>query len=376
MGLVLAGIFLGYQLRRVLFRPLKGLLVLMFEQRRQVFTIRRTLVLVAILAVLVAPWTYQTRVRVDAQFAFVPTTRLEVRATESGLIEKILVREGDTVKVGQPLAILRNDELELQADVVTANIAVIDAKLAQLRQLARPEELELARRQAASARSAVKLDSYRAEQAAALESSGVGTGRDAARASGAAAVTRSMSNVAAWKLAVVQAGSRPEAIAAAESDREQLKAQLEHVQTSRDLLTLRSPIDGVVATKHLDDRISSRLARGDVLLDVVDPSSFYAEIQLDPSAPLSELEIGDRIVLAPFGTPDFEVECAVLRVRTVGNPQKRNYVVVTTEFQPPLRVVGMTGRARIYGRAHSLAYAELYLPIARVFSVELWSMVM
>jgi hypothetical protein len=34
----------------------------------------------------------------------------------------------------------------------------------------------------------------------------------------------------------------------------------------------------------------------------------------------------------------------------------------------------MVGRARLYGRRASLAYAMLYLPLERVFRVELWGM--
>ena len=55
-------------------------------------------------------------------------------------------------------------------------------------------------------------------------------------------------------------------------------------------------------------------------------------------------------------------------------PALRAALAVTTAFALPGARSGMRGRSRIYGEPHTLAYAHLYLPLRRLFSIRLWSL--
>lgn len=371
VGLVLSVVILAYLLRGTLFYPVGRLVRLAIRERRRIFTLRRTLALVAVAAALVAPWLIPTAVRVDADFVLVPRQRVEVRAQTGGFLDRVLVHEGDAVVAGQALAVLRNPDLDLALVVAEAELARVDAQLAELRRGARPEAMALARRQLAMAQATEAQHVRRADVAARLADSGLGI--DAAPVVGAAAVSRSLASAAGWQLASLEAGARPEDIAAAEAQRTRLAAQLDHARAERALLTIRSPIDGVVATKHLEDRRYARLDRGDRFAEIHDVGAFVAEVPLSASSPLGELAAGDEIVLRPVGAPGEAIHCAVARLRdTVHAPGE--IVAVTTPFATPVGRAGMVGHARLYGRRHSLAYAKLYLPLERVFRVELWSL--
>jgi hypothetical protein len=53
-----------------------------------------------------------------------------------------------------------------------------------------------------------------------------------------------------------------------------------------------------------------------------------------------------------------------------------DYVFVSQPLSVLAAHSGMTGRARIFGKKRSLAYSELYLPMARLFGVHVWSMLL
>ncbi len=75
--------------------------------RRWVYPAAATVLL---LALLFLPWTFRAR----GQFTVTAVPRVLVRAEESGVLDRLFVREGDVVAVGQPLAALWNPGLEAE----------------------------------------------------------------------------------------------------------------------------------------------------------------------------------------------------------------------------------------------------------------------
>ncbi len=378
VGLAVAIAILAYLLRSWLVLPIVRLGRLLVTERKQIFTVRRSVTMAALMTAVIVPWTIPTAVRIDAEFALAPKQRALVRALTPGFVERVLVREGETVRRGQPLAILRNIDLDAQLQVAEAELAKVDARLARLEHGARPEELALANRQLAMARAAQDRTTARSTTATKLASGGMGPAAAATSAVGAAVVDQSMTSAAQWKLAGLQAGSRAEEIAAATAERARVAGQLDHARADHELLTLRSPIDGVVATKHLEEQIYVQLARGGAFAEVVDTSELIAEIRLPSNAPLDELSVGDKIVLQPFGTPGDTIECTVARIRDVTETQpgaksseNGTLLVMSSPFRSTKAIVGMAGHARLYGNLRTLAYAHFYLPLQRVFRIKL-----
>ncbi len=259
-GLVISAFFLYKLLRSLVFEPGWQLAKLCYRKRRRVFTIKRSLVLAALAASVLVPWTCQTPVRVDATFELVPEQRAIVRVQTDGFVDRVLVHEGDHVQRGQVLAKLRTPELDHDAGA-----------------LADPS-----------------------------------------------------------------------------------------------LLTIESPIDGVIVTKRFEDSLGKYVAQGDPLLEVVDTSSFYAEIHVPADEPLDEIAAGNRVVLQSYGAPGTELGATIDHMRSVAAGNE--LVIVTTPFTAPGAVAGMEGHARMFGRTRSLAYSMLYVPFQRIVRVKLWSM--
>jgi len=139
----------------------------------------------------------------------------------------------------------------------------------------------------------------------------------------------------------------------------------------------------VVVTPRIQERVLTWLDSGAELAEVHDVSKFVAELALPPWAPLGQVARGAPIALKPYGAPGEEVDCTVMRVRDVvdgeGTGAEALYggkpvIAVTSPFALADGRSGMHGHGRVYGESRSLAYAHLYLPLRRLFSIRLWSL--
>jgi multidrug resistance efflux pump len=375
-GLLFVIVLSAYLLRNHTVRPAWDLARLLVRERRRIFTRRRTAVLAVLAAAVIGPWFVRWPVLVDAEFVVMPRQRAEVRAQSAGRVEEILVHEGDRVRRGQPLAVLHSPALSARIAVLEAEREASLHQLERVRRGARPEELALARHRLEHARAEVERSARDAQVASSLAAASLGTesSADAARASLAAGAGEA--SAVRWELSRLAAGARPEELAAAEAALAGIEAELAHLRADQVLLTLRSPIDGVVATAHLEDKLQAMLAPGDPFAEVHDLGAVFAEVSLSPGDPLAEIAPGDEVALRPHGVPGAEISARVERVRDAAQTSggEVRVVAVTSPFALDPPISGLSGHARIYGAVHSLAYAMLYLPLQRLVRIRLWSM--
>jgi len=364
--------------RKLVLRPVWSFARVVIRERRQIFTRRRTALLLALVVAVVGPWFVRWPVLVDAGFVVVPNQRADVRSQTAGRVVEILVKEGDRVRRGQPLATLRNAGLHARVEQLAAELEAASHRVAELRAGARDEEIALARSGLARARSENRLVTSNAEVATRLAEASLVPQASAEAARDLASASASASVAMQWELALLTAGTRREDITVAEAVHARIASQLAHLRAEQLLLTLRSPIDGTIVAPHLDDKLQMMLAPGDLFAEVHDTSSVIAEISLTLGDPLAEIAVGDDVELRPYGAPHGEAHARVERVREVAqastDPDSRRIVIVTSPFALQHPVSGLTGHARIYGAEHSLAYANLYLPLQRLIHVRLWSM--
>lgn len=66
-------------------------------------------------------------------YAVVDSHRKTVQHLEGGILRELLVREGDLVRAGQPLAILDTTQADAQLGQLTSQLVAVEAKLARLR---------------------------------------------------------------------------------------------------------------------------------------------------------------------------------------------------------------------------------------------------
>jgi multidrug resistance efflux pump len=254
----------------------------------------------------------------------------------AGNLKKIYVDQGSRVRAGDVLAEIENLELTNSYEDVKGALAAQKASLDLLKAGSSPEEIENARRLVETRRAELvnigRVDQERsvfrdtiAKKEAELENARVNYERtqsllkqgliaqneadrdkttfevqqkELAEANGQlrvldeqtdrnADVKRKELAQAQSALKILLAGTRKESIRETESQVNRLEEKLKILNMQLDLLSIRSPIDGVVATSYLHNRIGDFLDKGNVFCEIVSDRMMVIEI------PVPEKEIGD-----------------------------------------------------------------------------------
>lgn len=201
----------------------------------------------AIAALVVVPWDY----RVDGTGKLMPVTQREVFAPWDGQVTELLVQGGEQVEAGQPLIVLRNDEL-------SAELVKTETELQEKKKLLH----------------ALKAQYDEAEKQ--------GKTDEKLRAHGKALETQ--------------------------VEIDGLRLQLNDLKDRRERLTVRAPIAGSVTTFQVQQLLLDRpVKRGDVLLQVMDKNGEW-QLELE----IAEHRVGRILKARQTLPPDLDIEYRLL----------------------------------------------------------------
>lgn len=292
-------------------------------------------ILILLLLILLAgflPW----ELKISGDFTMLASNRVSVTPQVMGNLKKINVEQGTRVRVGDVLAEIENLELTSNYEDVKGELASQKASLDLLMAGSRPEDIEKAKRLIETKRAELtnigRVDQERSvlrdtiakkedelafaqmnyERTQSLWNQGLIARSEADRDKTAYEVQRKELSEANGQLRVLeektdrnrdvkrkelaqaqselkllQAGSRKESIRAMESQVKKLEEKLRILNRQMELLSIRSPIDGTVATSYLHNRIGDFLDKGDIFCEIVSDRVMIIEM------PVPEKEIGD-----------------------------------------------------------------------------------
>jgi HlyD family secretion protein len=206
-----------------------------------------------------------------------------VEATEAqlgfqlpGRIDSILVREGDRVRAGQPLASLDRVEATARRQQTAASLAGARAQLDELVRGSRPEEVRQARsgREAASQRlQDAQRDFDRAQE---LIRTQVVSQQTFDKAKTALDVARAQAEQAEEQVRLVVTGPRRERIEAARAQLAQAEAALRAADAALANMVIRAPFDGVVTVKNREP--GEIVAAGSAVVSLMDRDDRWVRI--------------------------------------------------------------------------------------------------
>ncbi len=179
---------------------------------------------------------------------------VEVRVSSKvgGQVERILVREGDEVKVGDTLVILDRKTLELQWRQAQAGVDLADAQYKLVLKGARAEDLQLAEegvRQAEAQFKSARDDFHRMKELFATNSISQKQFDDA---ESRYIVAQAQLNSARQNLKKLKDFARPEEIAAAKARLEQARAAAELLRKQWIDAVIVAPVSGTVTQKPVE----------------------------------------------------------------------------------------------------------------------------
>lgn len=251
---------------------------------------RRKLIVSAVIAFLAVGiagggwWWYRSSRYVSTDDARIDGTIVSVSAKIPGKVIGVLVKEGDSIHVGQVIARLDARDINAQKEKAAAALAVAQANYEKALAGSRLQEIGAAQsnldRNAAAQDDAYK-DYIRVEK---LFQDGAASASQRDHAEALYLQAKESTNSAKQNLDLTASGSREEDIRAAAAMVKQAEANLKAVSVTDEDTELISPVNGVVALKSVNP--GEVVNAGQVLFSVVDCQDVWL------NARIKETEIG------------------------------------------------------------------------------------
>jgi putative peptide zinc metalloprotease protein len=353
-----------------------------------------TTMVLLILAGGFVPW----ELKISGDFTIIAANKVSVTPQVTGNLKRIYVEQGSQVRAGQLLADLENLELSNAYEETRGELATQRASLNLLEAGARPEEIEKARRlietKQAELSSVSRVNQERAvlretvakreaelanarlnhERTQRLLAEGLIARNEADRnrtnyevqqkelseAKGRLSVLDEQTDrnrvikhkelqQAESELKILLAGTRKESIQAVESQVNKLEEKLNILGQQKEHLKIRSPINGVVATSHLHNRIGDFLDMGDMFCEVVSEGMVIVEMPV-PEKEIGDVQLGHPITIKVRGYPRRWYEARVKDIApTAAASGLERTVLVQGQLENPdgSLKAGMTGVGKI-----------------------------
>ncbi len=340
------------------------------------------------------PW----ELKISGDFTIAAFERVSVTPQVVGNLKRIYVDQGSRIRRGELLAEIENLELANNYHETKGELAAQRAALDLLIAGSRPEEIEKARRfietKRAELYNVARIDQERAvlletiakkeseltnarlnyERTQSLLQAGLIARNEADRDRTAYEVQQKELSEAKGRLRVLEeqtdrnrdikrkelaqaeselqillAGSRKESIRAVESQVIKLEEKLNILERELDLLKIRSPIDGIVATSHLKNRIGDYLDKGDVFCEIVGEGTVIIDMPI-PEKEIGDVRLGYPITIKVRGYPKHWYEAHVKSIAPVASSNgSERTVLVQGELENPDGTLreGMSGVGKI-----------------------------
>lgn len=263
---------------------------------------------------------YQVSRTYIGEIAAVRTSNLGF--SRSGEIEEVLVREGDRISAGQPLARLDICNLETQRQQLVAEKARAQAQLTELQTGARIEDINAAKAAVQDLEQQLKLQEKQRERREFLYNQGAISKEELDEYAYGEGSLQARLNQSRSNLAELENGTRPEQIAAQQATVQQLEAQIADIDVNIDKSILKAPFTGIVAQRDLDE--GTVASAGQSVIRLMESAAPEARIGM-PAKAVEKLQIGSEQTLK-LGSQTYKAKVASILPEV--NLNTRTQVVV------------------------------------------------
>lgn len=233
---------------------------------------------------------------------------IKIGSELSGKLRSVNVEEGDTVRKGQVLAVLENDDY--RAEVLSAE-AEVRAKQATLRKVingARVQERSEALSTVRAAQAVMENAKAEADRHQKLFAAGVISQEEAERYSREYDVAKAQYQESVQRHSLVDDHAREEDVAFAQADLQLAQARLEDALAKYEKTRIKSPIDGTVLRKHhrSGESVSNSSTAPDPILTIGDTKVLRVRVDVDETD-VNKVRVGTKayVTADAFGEQKF-----------------------------------------------------------------------
>jgi multidrug resistance efflux pump len=311
--------------------------------------------------------------KISNKSELLPGSQAVIRAQVAGTITQISVDEGDAVTTNQIIARLDNAGYRANLMEVDAEITKWQAELELL--LAGPldEEIKRLRQLVEKARMRASFAEKEFERIDELYTKQMVSGNEYETASEELSMRRKEIEQAESDLDVLMAGYRPEKVKAARAEIQRLEASREFLGEKITRTEITSPITGIVATRHLRDKLNEYMEIGDEICMIVNYRTLLLEMPVSEKD-VTHLQVGQRVKFRARSMPQVAFHGKVTAIADVATSNSdRKVFVMTSEVDNPGLILhpGMTGNAKVYCGKKRFIYLWTR-KIIRFIRVEFW----
>jgi HlyD family secretion protein len=224
--------------------------------------------------------------------------QVDIAPQQPARVLQMLVNEGDAVTPGDTIAILGLADAGAQVAAREARVSQAEAAVRDLKAGARPQEIGRAQSELQAAEAEATRTATELQRARALVRDTVISRRDYDAAAAAAQVAGERRDAARNALRLLQAGTRPAQIRAAEAELAQARADLAGTGSRLADLVLVSPVAGLVLTRAAEP--GEVLPAGIPAAIIGDTSRRYVRAYV-PQRLLDRLKPGVHVLVTPDG---------------------------------------------------------------------------
>ena len=282
--------------------------------------ILRLLILLVLAAAGIAGYQYVNRPPTALVLTGVVTTHdIVVGPQIGGRLDRVMVNEGDTVKVGQLLAVLAPDELQAESSYATQNVAGLTSQVRQAEAALRYEQRQMDEQIRQAESTLASLEAQQAAATADLERARLDNERTAKLAQEGVAATQQLD---ATRTAFQAAQARLDAlrrqvdaqraqVALVHTNAEQIAARQSAVQVNEHLeaaaaaqqakasvrlayTEIRAPIDGIVDVRAA--RPGEVVTPGQAVVTLINPDDLWIRADLEETY-IDRVRVGDHIAV-------------------------------------------------------------------------------
>jgi HlyD family secretion protein len=274
-------------------------------------------------------------------------TQTDVAGTVPARVERILVEEGAAVSAGDTLVVLRQTGLPQDIQQRRARLSAAESELRDLERGARPAEVDRLRAELRSATSEAERTAADSLRMARLLAAGGISQSEFDAAANAARIATARRDAAGDALRLLEAGTRPDRIAAARSSVAAARAQLAMGEAAAAELVLTAPVAGQVMARLVEP--GEVIAAGIPVLSLGDNRNVWVRVYVN-AAVFASIKVSDTVQVTIDG---LEGESFPARVSALATAAEFTPRVALTEkeradllFGVKLELTDTTGRLK------------------------------
>lgn len=225
-----------------------------------------------------------------------------------GELVEVMVNEGDRVRAGTPIAGLDTQNLATQRRQISAQKTQAQARLSELENGARPEEIAAAKAEVRDLEQQLALQKTQEQRREYLYAQGAIAKEQLDEFAFGANSLQAKLDQARSRLNELINGTRFEQIDGQRAAVEQLQAQLDDIDVNIAKSTITAPFDGIIAERSIDE--GTVLNAGQAVVELIEAAAPEAQIGL-PAAVANQLQVGSVQTIRVNNQP-YQAEVAAI----------------------------------------------------------------